>query len=94
MTVKSFPLRRTIRPTTDGSPANSRFQKSAERTTTASRPGTWSSSSRNPRPTVGSTSSTRKKLPETSNPPLTTGVASRSAPKPTVSTGTLAITPS
>ena len=38
--MKSVPFRRIVRPTTDGSPANSRFQKSGPSTTTASRPGT------------------------------------------------------
>ena len=60
ITVKSTPFKRTVRPTTEGSPANSRFQKSGASTTTASRPGTASSSSRKPRPSFGSTPSTRK----------------------------------
>ena len=32
ITVKSLPFRRMVRPTTDGSPANSRFQKSGAST--------------------------------------------------------------
>ena len=31
MTVKSLPFKRTVRPTTEGSPANSRFQKSGRK---------------------------------------------------------------
>ena len=94
MMVNSFPFRRTARPTAEPAPANSRCQKFHERTTTASRPGASSSSGRKPRPTAGSTPSTRKKLPETSMPPRTRGVASRSALKPTVEIGAFAITPS
>ena len=94
MTVNSCPFNRTTRPTVEGAPANSRCQKSQERTTTASRPGASSSSGRKPRPTCGSTPSERKKLPETSMPPRTSGAASRSALKPTVAIGAFANTPS
>ena len=60
MIVKSVPFRRTTRPTVVGLPANSRIQKSHDRTTTASRPGASSSSWRKPRPSCGSMPSARK----------------------------------
>src|SRR5437016_4455205 len=53
ITVKSVPFRRIVRPMTAGSLANSCFQKSGPSTTTTSRPGTRSSSSRKPRPSCG-----------------------------------------
>ena len=69
-TVKSRPPRRTCRPMTPGSDPNCSAHVSYASTTTASLPGTRSSSGRMARPSAGCSSSTSKKLPLTASPEL------------------------
>ena len=82
ITVKGTLFRKMVLPTTSLSEAKSVRHNSWPRTTTASRPGTLSSSGRNARPNASGTSSTRKKSPLTNSPNFICGSAPFSVANP------------
>jgi len=82
ITVKGTLFRKMVLPMTSGFEAKSVRHNSCPRTTTASRPGTRSSSGRKGRPNSGGTSSTRKKSPLTNSPNFICGNAPFSVANP------------
>ena len=84
MTVNGTPLIRTLRPRTPASDPNSFSHNVRPSTTTASRPGTSSSSALNVRPMAGSTPISGSRLLLAIMPSVSLGVAAGSLANPTV----------